>query len=315
MNVLIVGNSLLTLAAVSSLLDKHPAINLSLIIGTSDVNTVGYWDTSTVTRVKTFKTHSLNIAVIRELIRVQKIDIGFVVGWPELIKDDLLNQIKWVGFHPTKLPKGRGRAPIPNSILAGEMETSISFFELTKSPDDGRIYLQVTEERDPEDQATRVYAQVRRMIEENFGNLVRMIKDGIEPYEQVGTPTYYPKRTPEMSRIDFKTLYSSEVIRFINALTDPYPNANSFLEMQGSFDVCRVDYFRAYMSILESGQMPGTVIKKEVYNENSLMLSVVCADSKVVNVFCRLSKMSERNHDHAITFKAILSSMNMVAVS
>ena len=57
-------------------------------------------------------------------------DVIFCFGWSRLIKTELLNMTKLgvIGYHPTKLPRNRGRHPIIWSIILGLRETASTFF-------------------------------------------------------------------------------------------------------------------------------------------------------------------------------------------
>ena len=61
----------------------------------------------------------INSNDIKEQIRKSSVDILFVVGLSQLIDEDIIRMPRFgcVGFHPTKLPKGRGRAPMAWLIL------------------------------------------------------------------------------------------------------------------------------------------------------------------------------------------------------
>jgi len=56
-----------------------------------------------------------------------------------------------------------------------------------------------------------------------------ILEGKIEGWEQTGEATYYPKRTPEDGRIDWKNMDVDRIYDFIRAQTKPYPGAFSFL--------------------------------------------------------------------------------------
>ena len=67
-----------------------------------------------------------NIEIIEKIAP----DLIFVVGLSQLVKQPLLNCAKLgvVGFHPTPLPKFRGRAAIVWQILLGITKTKCTLF-------------------------------------------------------------------------------------------------------------------------------------------------------------------------------------------
>ena len=79
-----------------------------------------------------------------EAISVVSPDYVFVIGWPYLVRDDVLSIAPCVGLHPTKLPYRRGGAPLNWAILDGEPTSAVSLIRLRKGVDDGEILAQRT---------------------------------------------------------------------------------------------------------------------------------------------------------------------------
>ena len=75
------------------------------------------------------------------LLKKSKPDLILVMGWSQLLKDELIDipKIGIIGSHPTELPKYRGRAPIPWTILKGLTKSALTFFWIDKGVDDGDI--------------------------------------------------------------------------------------------------------------------------------------------------------------------------------
>ena len=70
-------------------------------------------------------------------------DVLFVVGLSQLVSEKIINTAKAgaIGFHPTQLPKGRGRAPI--AWLVDEVTNgAATFFVLEEEADAGAIFEQ-----------------------------------------------------------------------------------------------------------------------------------------------------------------------------
>ena len=68
------------------------------------------------------------------------------IGWPVLFRKKILSipKKKSIGFHPSELPKNRGRHPIIWSIVLGLKYTASSIFIINseKIPDSGNIITQ-----------------------------------------------------------------------------------------------------------------------------------------------------------------------------
>ena len=91
--------------------------------------------------VKHFKVDNINDKKNIEIIKEIKPDLILVMGWSQLLKNDILKipKLGVIGSHPTELPKYRGRAPIPWSILKGLKESALTFFYIDEGTDDGDI--------------------------------------------------------------------------------------------------------------------------------------------------------------------------------
>src|SRR5262245_43510339 len=77
-------------------------------------------------------------------LRALDIEYLFVVGSSQLVKAPLMGTAKSgvIGYHPTPLPRMRGRAPIPWTILLDEKITGSTLFWIDERPDAGPILAQ-----------------------------------------------------------------------------------------------------------------------------------------------------------------------------
>ena len=88
-----------------------------------------------------FKSSHINNEVCEKIIKEYKIDWLFIIGWSQIAKPHILNAPVngTLGIHPTLLPQGRGRAPIPWAIIKGLRETGVTLFKLDEGVDTGDI--------------------------------------------------------------------------------------------------------------------------------------------------------------------------------
>jgi methionyl-tRNA formyltransferase len=162
--------------------------------------------------------------------RVRSLDpaLIYVIGWSQLVKPPLLETPSQgcVGIHPTRLPEGRGRAPIPWTILKGLDRTASTMFTLTEGVDEGDVIGVVELEVDPREDATSLYAKHRDAHVELVRRHTRPLLDGSAERtpQDHDAATYWPKRDPEDGRIDW-TLPAEEVDRLVRAVTRPFPGA------------------------------------------------------------------------------------------
>ncbi|HID72718.1 TPA: hypothetical protein EYP38_02140, partial [Candidatus Micrarchaeota archaeon] len=112
-----------------------------------------------VHKLKEFKelNSSENVKKIKEL----NPDLVLVIGWSGLIGEDILAipPKGTLGHHPTMLPKHRGNAPIPWTLINGLSRSGVTLFYLEKEMDTGDIAGQREFEITLDDDASTVYAK------------------------------------------------------------------------------------------------------------------------------------------------------------
>ena len=158
-------------------------------------------------------------------IKKYNFDIYLVIGHPFLLRNELLCINDGIGFHPSLLPKRRGRAPINWAIIDGLRKTGVSIFKLGSSADDGGILFQ--EELVVEDRETAL--SLKKKIEsllikslpfviQNFDKIIPIKQNELEA-------TYTKRRYPSDSEITLD-MSVEDAEKLIRALYGPYPSAH-----------------------------------------------------------------------------------------
>lgn len=160
-----------------------------------------------------------------------KPDIIFAVGFSQLLSDKWLNipLLGCVGFHPTYLPKGRGRAPIAWIILE-ERVGAATFFLMSTGADDGPIFIQVPFTVEKEEDGNTLRKKIELSMIEALDKWLPDLKKGIwNPVPQdEALASWYGKRTPLDGIINWNNS-AENIDLLIKASTDPYPGAYTFL--------------------------------------------------------------------------------------
>jgi methionyl-tRNA formyltransferase len=174
------------------------------------------------------KIANINDAEAIAAVREMDLDWLFVVGWSQLAKADLLASTRRgvLGMHPTLLPVGRGRAPIPWVILLGLPQTGVTLFQMDLGVDSGPIIAQTTIAVGPRETATDLYAKVA----DAHAALLRdhwqaFVDDRLQPQAQdESRATVWLSRKPDDGQLltDMSVVYAERLIR---AVTHPYPGA------------------------------------------------------------------------------------------
>ena len=179
--------------------------------------------------LQNIKVDKINAQNNIEIIKKIEPDIILVMGWSQLLNSEIISipKIGVIGSHPTELPKYRGRAPIPWSILKGLKTSALTFFFIEEGTDSGDILDQRSFKLSSNDDATSVYKKVesvgKEMIQDNLtklqnGNYTRKKQDVSNFIEN------WEKREPQDGIIDWSK-NSQEIHTLIRATTHPYPGA------------------------------------------------------------------------------------------
>ena len=162
----------------------------------------------------------------------KKPDIVFAVGFSQLLKDVWLQmpRLGCIGFHPTNLPEGRGRAPLAWIVLEKKIG-SASFFLMGQGADDGPIFTQSFFNVEEEDDATMVEHKIGKHIGIALNNWLPQLKKGYwNPIPQKhDLASWYGKRGPTDGWLNWNDT-ANNLNRLIKASTKPHPGAYTYFQ-------------------------------------------------------------------------------------
>jgi methionyl-tRNA formyltransferase len=167
--------------------------------------------------------------------RIRKIvpNFIFVIGLSQIITKDLLNCATdyCIGFHPTPLPKFRGRAAVPWLILLGEKDLKISLFRMDDGMDSGDLICQYPYELTNNDYAIDVVEKILLAMREGLKQSLHQIyHDSVQFIKQKNEEaTYLLIRRPEDGKINWN-LPAEKIHTLIRAVSRPYPGAFSYIK-------------------------------------------------------------------------------------
>ncbi len=177
------------------------------------------------------KFKKIDSSEVKEKIQEINPDFIFVIGLSQLIPQEILDMASdySIGFHPTPLPKHRGRAAIPWQIILGVEESKVSLFKLDEGVDSGDIIAQYPYKIEKTDYAFDVYNKVcNAMIGALNECLSKIYSNSVELAKQKhDDATYLLIRRPEDGLIDWN-MPSEKIETLIRAASKPYPGAFSY---------------------------------------------------------------------------------------
>ncbi len=178
---------------------------------------------------------TVNSSKAKTEILEHNIDVLLVMGWPELLKPELIDAPSQgcVGRHISYLPERRGRAPVAWALIHGLDETAVSLFWIDEGVDSGPIIEQKPVYIDENDHAEDLHqkctdASIKVLNED----VLPRFKDrdfSAEPQNEKNATYTHPRR-PDMGIIDWSDT-ASDIHNFIRGQSHPYPGAFTYHEM------------------------------------------------------------------------------------
>lgn len=174
------------------------------------------------------KFHKINDEININIIEEIKPDYIFVIGLSQIIDKKILDipSKGCVGFHPTPLPKYRGRAAMVWQVLLGEHKTKCTMFLLDEGIDSGDILEQqeyvIDDEDYAEDIEKKLCCAIRLLSKKVFNKILNNTLTAYKQNEEEAS--YLMIRRPEDGLIDWKVSIKT-IHKLIRAVSNPYPGA------------------------------------------------------------------------------------------
>lgn len=162
----------------------------------------------------------------------RELDVIFVVGLSQLVPARIIASARLgcIGFHPTLLPRGRGRAPVAWLVLE-ESAGAANLFLIDEGADTGPIFAQKKFNVDPDDDAQAVEDKALDALAVVLDEWLPTLRRGEwnpVPQDEFGA-TEYGRRSPEDGWIDWHRDAVS-IDRLVKASTRPHPGAYTFVD-------------------------------------------------------------------------------------
>ena len=194
------------------------------------------------------------------IIRNSDPDLIIVVGWSELVPDEVFSipSMGCIGFHPAKLPKDRGRSVLAWQIEDGYTETALTMFKYTDYPDGGDILAQEPIKIDETDYINDILDKIDKATLNIMRAYFPLIRQGLikERRQDLSEGNFRRLRGAADSVIDWNQP-QRDIYNKVRAISKPYPGATSTLN-GGNIAVWRSEIVDAFPFGNES--KPGTLV-------------------------------------------------------
>lgn len=175
--------------------------------------------------------HAHDVRVATSIDRAGDGDILFLISCHDIVGPEIRSRFRHcLVVHASGLPRGRGWSPHVWQVLDGESVIPVTLLEAAESVDSGPIWHQVKMRLEGHE----LYDEINERLFTSTLHLMDFAMENeavVSPRAQAAAPaTYYPRRTPDDSRLDPEMSLAAqfEMLR----VADParYPN---FFEYRG----------------------------------------------------------------------------------
>jgi methionyl-tRNA formyltransferase len=151
------------------------------------------------------------------------LEILFVLGYTKILDLTLLktNELNLV-VHESALPKGRGFSPVQWQILDGANEIPVCLIQMAEEVDAGDIFATAVMKLNGDELLAEIRAAQACATKTLIVDFLSRYPF-VERRVQLGTPSYYRRRTREDDRLDINLPLSSQFNNLRVACNDNYP--------------------------------------------------------------------------------------------
>jgi methionyl-tRNA formyltransferase len=230
MNIVLAGSVSFSRVTLERLL-AHDA-NIVGVLGLAESKSAGVSDYARLDDlgVPYMDFESINATGVVEKVREWAPDVMFVVGLSQLVKAELLAipRMGCIGFHPTDLPRGRGRAPVAWMVYDASPGAA-SFFLMDEGTDSGPLFVQepftIGETTTSEEAIVIVREAIARALDRWLPRLLGG-EWNPEPQDE-SRASYLGKRSAEDGLIEWSHS-AVEIDRLVRTAGRPYPGAYTY---------------------------------------------------------------------------------------
>ncbi|XP_028171630.1 methionyl-tRNA formyltransferase, mitochondrial [Ostrinia furnacalis] len=206
-------------------------------------------------------------------------DIGLIVAFGHLIKDDVLNKfpLGMVNVHPSLLPRWRGAAPIIHTLMHGDEETGVTLMKIKPNVFDvGEIISQRRVQVPKDIKLPELTEQLSDLGADMLVDCIRELPHSLtnaQPQSRDGV-TYAKKINKSISEVRWSDMEAVQVYNLYRSIYGLYPLTTTFKNRQMKlFDAFLHDMAEEIEKIV-----PGTL----QYCTRTNAIKVLCKDKRYI---------------------------------
>jgi methionyl-tRNA formyltransferase len=174
--------------------------------------------------------------VVRNQIKQTGAELGIIVAYGALLDQPALDLLDkgWINLHYSLLPKWRGAAPVQRSIMAGDRETGVTFFQLDKGMDTGPIHLQIPTVIEPDETTAELLPRLTELGISGLSELLPRIAAGLNsPVAQEPELLRTLPTADKLSREDARIDWHRTAVELENHIRGLNPEPMAWTELDG----------------------------------------------------------------------------------
>jgi methionyl-tRNA formyltransferase len=184
-------------------------------------------------------------------------DLVLTCAYGQIVPDDILQAPKYgcLNVHPSLLPKYRGGAPMQRAVWSGDDKTGVCLMQMVKAMDAGDVYACVEVPIGPDETTAELEKKLKEVSAELVHSQLPLYLEG--KLKGIPQPESGVVLAPNISSEEELVLFQKEeaqaAYNHIRALIDwPMP--------YGLIDGHRIKFFKARLTLGDSGSAPGTLL-------------------------------------------------------
>lgn len=186
-------------------------------------------------------------------------DAVLVVDFAQLIREPFLSVPRWgcLNVHPSLLPRWRGAAPVPRSLMDGDVRTGVTVFRLAPAMDAGPILCQAAVEVGVGETATELYDRLSALGSEIAAEGLSALESAGDGFARLFTPQddAAASYAAKLERSEFELSWRQPAERVDRAVRALEASGGAFVMVRGK----RLKIWRAAPADGGRGG-PGTVL-------------------------------------------------------
>lgn len=191
-----------------------------------------------------------------ERLRAMRPDYIVVASYGKILPPEILELPARapLNVHPSLLPKYRGAAPVPWTLINGEKETGVTIFEMDEGMDTGQILYQVKTEINPDENAETLLRRLSFLGAEALDKTINLMEGGeITPVPQNHSEATY---APVLKKGDGLINWNMKAIEIHNRVRGMNPWPGVFIVRNGKL----LKIWKSNYTSENSSEEKGTVV-------------------------------------------------------